>query len=109
MNRAKEDVSELKDAHRRVGNLVAQVASATGPRRSGKLAGSVRSTRQAKRARVVAGGSAIPYAGPIHWGWPARGISARPFISEAAQDSESQWVPIYKRDVQAALDKVKGA
>lgn len=109
LNRAAGDISDMKDAHQKVGEIVASAARARAPRRSGDLAGSVRSARQARRARVMVGGARIPYAGPIHWGWPARGIAANPFVSEAAQDTESRWRDAYVRDVEAALDKVKGA
>lgn len=109
MQRAQVDIGELKDAHKRVGELVAREAQGHAPRRSGRLVGTLRASRQARRAQVVLGRTSVPYAGPIHWGWPARGIKANPFVSEAAQDTEPRWVPIYRADVQAALDRVKGA
>jgi hypothetical protein len=109
LGKAGHDVGDLKDAHAAVGRLVAGAAQSIAPRRSGALANSVRASRQAKRAQVVAGGARVPYAGPIHWGWPSRGMAADPFISVAAQSTESTWVPMYRRDVVAALDKVKGA
>jgi hypothetical protein len=109
LNKAQVDLSDLKDAHAAVGRIVAADAQARAPRRTGRLAGSIRASRQARRAQVVAGGARVPYANPIHWGWPSRGIAANPFLSDAAQATESQWVPLYRKDVQAALDKVKGA
>lgn len=109
LNRAGEDVSELKDAHQRVAQIVADAASSRAPRRTGALSSSVRGARQVRRARVSVGGARVPYAAPIHWGWPARGIAANPFVSEAAQDTEARWTAQYREDVQNALDKVKGA
>lgn len=109
LRKAQIDVSELKEAHAAVARMVADAASARAPRRSGKLAGSVRGAKQLKRARVMAGRAAVPYAGPIHWGWPARGIVAQPFVADAAQETEARWVAKYRADVQAALDDVKGA
>jgi hypothetical protein len=109
MRKAGADLSDLKEAHAAAGRIVAGDAQARAPRSSGALANSVRASRQAKRAQVVAGGARVPYAGPVHWGWPARGIAARPFISQAAQATESRWVPVYLRDVKAAVDKVRGA
>jgi hypothetical protein len=44
----------------------------------------------------------------VHWGWPARGITAQPFVSDAAVDTEPAWRPLYERDLQNALDKVGG-
>jgi hypothetical protein len=109
LNKAQVDLSDLKDAHAAVGRIVAADAQARAPRRTGRLAGSIRASRQARRAQVVAGGAKVLYAPAIHWGWPSRGIAANPFLSDAAQATESQWVPLYRQDVQAALDKVKGA
>lgn len=109
LQRAGVDLSELKDATRAAGEIVAREAEARAPRRSGALAGSVRAMRQVRRARIQAGTSRVPYAGPIHWGWPARHIGAQPFVSDAAQATEPQWTAQYVKDVEAALAKVKGA
>lgn len=109
LGKAKVDLSDLKDANRAAGETVAGASRASSPRRSGHLAGSVRSARQVRRARVMAGKSSVPYAGPIHWGWPARGIAAQPFIAEAAQATEGQWAETYRKDVQRVLDQVQGA
>lgn len=103
------DVQDLKDAHAKAGAIVADAAKAGAPRRSGALAGSVRAAKQARRARVMAGGARVPYAAVIHWGWPAHSIEANPFISEAAQQTQSRWYDAYVDDVKAALAKVKGA
>lgn len=108
LNRAAVDVSDLKDAHQNAARIVASAAQASAPRRSGALASSVRGARQVRRARVSVGGARVPYAAPIHWGWPARGIAANPFVSEAAQDTESRWREQYEKDVNDALAKVKG-
>jgi hypothetical protein len=108
LRKAGQNISELKDAHRAVGEIVAGAAADRAPRRSGALAGSVRATKRAAGARVLGGRASVPYAGPIHWGWPARGIGAQPFMSEAAQATEPQWTARYREDVQNALDKVRG-
>lgn len=108
LKKAGVDISELKDAHRRAGEIVAHEAALRAPRRTGKLAGSIRAAKQVRRARVQAGGARVPYAGPIHWGWPSRGIAPQPFLTDAAQATESRWTAQYVKDVEAALSKVKG-
>lgn len=108
MRRAGEDLTELKDAHAKAGGIVASYAESIAPRRSGKLAGSVRAARQVRRARIQAGRASVPYAGPIHWGWPARHIGAQPFMSDAAQATEPTWRPAYEAAVAKALEQVKG-
>jgi hypothetical protein len=50
----------------------------------------------------MAGSASVPYAGPIHWGWPDRHIPAQPWIAAAAQDTQSQWLSEY----QDALDQI---
>jgi hypothetical protein len=109
LKQAGDDLADMKAANERAGAIIADDASMRAPRRSGKLAGSIRPTKQAKRARVQAGRASLPYAGPIHWGWPARGIDPQPFLTDAAVATESRWLPQYLDDVQAALDNVKGA
>jgi hypothetical protein len=109
MRKAGEDLTDLKDANARAAAIVVSAAAGMAPRRSGALAGSIRGTRAVGRARVQAGRASVPYAAPIHWGWPARHIAANPFLSDAARATEGKWVPLYLADVQSALDKVRGA
>jgi hypothetical protein len=109
MRKAGKDLSELKDAHTKAAQMVADRAAELAPRRSGALAGTIRPAKQANRARVMAGSAKVKYAAPIHWGWPARNIGSQPFLTDAATETESAWVEQYFRDVQAALDDVKGA
>jgi hypothetical protein len=106
LRRAKIDISDLKAATMKAAATVAQAAQASSPRRTGTLAGSVHGNRATARATVS---SRLVYAGVIHWGWPAHNIEPQPFVSQAAQDTEPVWVAEYQRDVQHALDKVKGA
>lgn len=108
MRRAGRDIADLKDAHQRAGEIVASEAQAIAPRRSGRLAGTIRAAKQVRRAQVSAGRASVPYAGPIHWGWPSRNIEPQPFLSDAAQNTESRWTDGYRQDVQRALDKVRG-
>lgn len=106
---AGQELNDLKDANAKAAAFVAAASRTTAPRRSGRLAASVRGNRAAGRARVSAGGAAVPYAGPIHWGWPSHNIAPQPWISEQAERTEAVWLGMYVVDVQQALDKVKGA
>lgn len=108
LRQLERDAGELREAHATVAQLVAAAAAARAPQRTGRLAASVRGNRAASRATVSAGGARLPYAGPIHWGWPARGIAGRPFIPEAAQATEPTWLPAYERELAAAVDRVGG-
>lgn len=102
------DTADLKAANAAVAQIVAAAATSRAPRRTGRLAGNVRGNRAVGRATVLAGGARVPYAGPVHWGWPAHRIEPQPFIVDAAQATEPVWLGAYERDVQAAVDKVGG-
>lgn len=106
LRRAGDDLSELRAAHAAVAGLVASAARP--PVRSGRLAATVRPAGTKTAAIVRAGFATVPYAGPVHWGWPDRGIEAQPFAVDAAQQTEPAWVAIYTDEVQRILDKVKG-
>lgn len=108
LREAGANLDDLKDANAAAGALVAGAAAARAPRRSGRLAASIRSSRAVGRASVLAGGASVPYAGPIHWGWAAHGIEAQPFATAAATATESAWLPIYERDLQRVLDTANG-
>lgn len=104
-----DDLGDLKKANEDAARIVAEAASARAPRRTGRLAASLRPARATGRASVLAGSGAVPYAGPIHWGWAARKIEANPFALEAAEATRPAWLPVYERELQRACDRVKGA
>lgn len=99
------DLADLKEANARAGSIVQTAAAARAPRRSGRLAGSGRASRTVGRVSVMFGGARVPYAGPVHWGWAARGIEPNPFIPDAAQATEPLWLAAYAAD----LDRLAGS
>lgn len=106
LKRAGVELSDLKDSNRKVAGLVAGIAQTRAPRRLGRLAASVRGNRAVSRATVSAGSVALPYAAPIHWGWPSRNIEPQPFIAAAAQETEPVWLPIYEQEVRQIAGRV---
>lgn len=108
LRRMGDDLADLKAANAAAAATVAAAAASRAPRRSGRLAASVRGNRAAGRATVAAGGAAVPYAGPIHYGWPARGIPGRPFVTDAAQATEPTWLPAYEAAIAGVVDTVGG-
>lgn len=110
-------VASLKDAARDLGDFqnparaAASIAAATArgiaPSRTGALRGSIRAS-SSKRVGIIQAGSGLRYARPVHWGSPARGIPARPFLSTGAQASEAIWVRGYEQHTNQTLKKVKG-
>jgi hypothetical protein len=78
-------VEDLKGAFGRISDNVIRQAQARVPRgETGALAGSIRPAKSKNKAVVRAGGARVRHAGPIHWGWPARNIEARPFLAGPA-------------------------
>lgn len=107
------DLQELKDVNAKAAGIAAARATSWVPKRSGRLGATVRSSGT-KTAGIVRAGnnrktqSGVPYAGPIHWGWPARNIKANPFLSYSAQATEPTWIKLYEKYLDSTLDKIKG-
>ena len=109
MKAAEVDLDDLKEASTRAGTIVLNAATARAPRRTGALAASGRASRTARRATVRFGSARVPYAGPIHWGWPRRHIKPQPFAIEAARASEPTWLAGYSRDIERIVAQVEGS
>jgi hypothetical protein len=103
--KASREIGELSDGLGRAAEIITAEARVRAPKRTGRLAGSLGTSKQRARALVTA---TAAYAGPIHWGWPARGIGAQPFILDAAEVTRPQWENACGADAQHALDRVKG-
>jgi hypothetical protein len=108
MKQAGEDLSDLKDVNQAAGNLVVGIAQGMAPSVSGALAGSIRASRAAGGVSIKAGSARVPYAGPIHWGCPARNIRESLFLTNAASQSEAEWVEMYYQGLEKIIDRVKG-
>lgn len=105
---AADSLGDMASAHSKAGAYMAQVARSKAPSVSGRLAGSVRADHSATEVTVTAGGPGVPYAGPIHWGWPARNISAQPFLVDALEATQTSVVSIYGDDVQRTVATIHG-
>ncbi len=102
------DLSNLRNVHRQAAEVAALASRGQAPQRTGKLAASIRAGATQRAGIVRAGFARVPYANPIHWGWPAHHITGNPFLTRAAQDTETRWVRLYLDYVENALDHVKG-
>ena len=74
---------ELKAINQRAAEIVAGRAEQLVPVQSGRLRDTIRAAGTQKSGRVRAGFKRVPYAGPIHFGWAARGIVPQPFLYQA--------------------------
>lgn len=106
MKAAEADVTELKALNGKAAAVVIDSAVPHTPRRSGKLAGSIRAGATNRAGIVRAGKASVPYAGVIHWGWPRRHIKARPWIADAASATEDRWTDVYLAGMEDLLDTI---
>jgi hypothetical protein len=107
LKRAGVDVQDLKAAHLAVAKLVKASADPRAPRRTGRLAGTTKAYGTQAGARVQAGRKAVPYAGPIHWGWPRRNIRPQPWLWDAAQRTEPAWSREYLAALETIIDTIE--
>ena len=99
------EVQDLKDAFRKISNEIVAVARAYVPVRSGALEASIRPSNTKNKSVVRAGGARVPYAGPIHWGWEKRGISANPFLKSASDSNPGKWADMLDDEITALIKK----
>ncbi len=105
-----DDMSDLKDLHRRLADNVAGTAKTKVPVRSGRLKNSIRGSGTKTAARVKAGNnrktaSGVPYGPPIHWGWARKGIRAQPFLYEALDVKRQEVIDTYNKEVRTIIRK----
>ena len=106
-----DDMSDLKELHKQLADDVADSAKRKVPVRSGRLQRSIRGSGTKTAARVRAGNnrksgpSSVPYAGPIHFGWGARGIRPQPFMYDALDDRREAVVRAYDDQVREIIRK----
>lgn len=118
---AGDDLTDLKAANAEAARIAASASADLAPRGpSGRLQATIRSAGTKTAGIVRAGNKRVPYAAAVHWGrnyWPnaqhARRTKSKttpqPFISEGAQNSEGQWLPVYERTVEGIIQRVQGA
>jgi hypothetical protein len=97
---------EMKQIHRELAEEVLRGAEPNVPVRTGALLASLRAAGTVRDAIGRVGKASVPYAPPIHWGHPARGIPANQFLRNAAERLEADIVDRYDRQVAGMLDRV---
>lgn len=96
---SKDTRDSMKETHKRAAEIVIQGARRYVPVVSGKLAASMRDSSTQRMGRVRVGSASVPYAGPIHFGWPARHIKPQPFIYDALDDRRSEVAATYVKRI----------
>lgn len=101
---AGERLAHLDAAAAGTSRVVAAAGAMRAPKRTGLLAMSVRPMSDSGTA---AAGTSLRYAPFVHWG--TRHMRARPFLTDAARQTEPVWLGLYVADANRALATVKGA
>lgn len=102
-----EAVESLKQTNKQAADLVADTARPEVPVRSGRLLGTLRTTGTMRGGVVRMGRKSIPYAGPIHFGWPNRPdpgkgwrggpIAPNPFLYDAMDKRVQDVMDVYSK------------
>lgn len=95
----------MRDLMHSIGLIVVGAARPSTPVLTGALAGTLRAGKGKTKAVIRAGRASVPYAGVIHYGWPARGIQARPFLTSAVQSTRSQTFSALEEGIDQLLKK----
>lgn len=96
---------DLKLTHLKAAEIVVADAKRLVPFRSGKLAASIRAAATVSGGRVRVGSASVPYAGPIHFGWPARKIKPQPFVYDALDPRRNEIAQLYAERISQLIDR----
>ena len=100
------DLRDLTAVHREAADKGQGEARARVPRLTGALGKTIKSRVTETSARVEAGSRLVPYAGPIHFGWPRRNIEPQPFLYDALEGRQDQVVDLYEKRVVELVRKL---
>lgn len=105
LQKAGVEVEDLKAAFADIASQVARLASSFAPKRSGNLRATIRGNKAKNKAVVTAGKARVPYAGPINYGWPRRGIAPALFMQRADAALAPQALRLLESGLDDALRK----
>jgi hypothetical protein len=104
----KELLPQITAVNREAAQDVKAAALERVPRRSGRLAKSIKATASRTRGLVRAGGDLVPYAGVISFGWPAHDIAPQPFLLDALDARRETIVELYAKRIESLSEEVHG-
>jgi len=109
MGAAGRALADMTEVNRRTAVRMADTSRARAPRRTGRLAASTRPIADRRQAMVTAGGPGVPYAGVIHFGWPAHHIRAQPWLYRTLQTSQPAAAAAVDARVGQIMNTIHGA
>lgn len=90
-----DDLDDLKAAHLAGARIVMKEALELVPVLTGTLQETIRASGTKTRGVVRAGYKRVPWAGPIHFGWPDRNITPQPFLYDAIDHRRDEVLDVY--------------
>ena len=105
LNKMARDLESNIELNKELSTTLSQKASALAPKLTGALASSVVGNPSAEKAQIMAGSAAVPYAGVIEYGWPAKNKEARPYLTPAVNNNIGYIIEKYNDSIQKAVQK----
>ena len=102
---SKDLKNKMKPTHLKAAEIVVEGAKRYAPVRTGNLAKSIRAAATQPGGRVRVGSAAVPYAGPIHFGWPKRRIQPQPFVYDALDPRRAEVANLYAERIMQIIDQ----
>ncbi|MDF1705066.1 MAG: hypothetical protein P1U38_09855 [Aeromicrobium sp.] len=99
------EVEDLKNAFATIAAEATELIASKTPRRSGRLAASVRGNRAQGKAVVRSGRASVPYAGPINYGWRKRNIEPSLFMQRGDVEYQPKAVQRLETELEAAITR----
>jgi len=96
---------EMKSTHLKAAEIVVGASKRFVPIKTGALAQSIRPAAVMSGGRVKVGSASVPYAGPIHFGWPARRIKPQPFVYDALDTRRGEVSRLYEKRMAVLMFK----
>lgn len=106
LERLGTEVTDLKDAFKRIGNIVVQEAQQRAPKKTGALAGSIKPSNTKNKSNIRAGSARVPYAGVQEWGWPSHNITGQHYLSGAVGAKQGEVVRALDDELRVLIRKL---
>lgn len=106
LHNAARQLDDMAATNRQAGEVVRARAASNAPKRTGRLAGSVRVSASGHEAVVS---SSVVYAARVNYGMPSVGQVAQPFMTNALASTASASVDKYEARVNAIVRTIRGA
>ena len=98
-------VNDLKVVNMEGVEVVLEEALARVPVRSGLLKETIRGSATKTRGTIRAGFKKVPYAGPVHFGWPAKRIQPNLFLYDAIDHRRDEVIAVYNDNIDKLIKK----